>query len=97
MINLYKSLIRTILTYGSHVLLTAKENISERLQVAQNKSIRAALGVPIYTSVDYIHQLVNIPKIKVHATNLLKQAIAGAENYNDKTSEANLKHILSKI
>jgi hypothetical protein len=97
MLNLFKSLIRTILTYGSHVLLTAKENIWERLQVAQNKAVRAALSVPSYTSVEYIHQLCNIPKIKVHAINLLKQAIAAAENYKDKTSEVNLKQILSKI
>ncbi len=97
MLNLYKSLIRTIITYGSHVLLTAKANIWERLQVTQNKGIRAAIGVPPYTSVEYIHKLSNVPKIKVHATDLLKQAITAAENYKDKITEANLKHILSKL
>ncbi|CAF1070858.1 unnamed protein product [Rotaria magnacalcarata] len=51
MLNLFKSLVRTIITYGSHTLLTANDNVWERLQITQNKALRAVLGVPFYTFV----------------------------------------------
>ncbi|CAF2700723.1 unnamed protein product [Rotaria sp. Silwood2] len=71
MLNIYKAITRTILIYGFPVLLTANENVWQRLQIIQNKAIRAALELPIYTSVEYIHTLSNILKIKEYATKLL--------------------------
>ncbi|CAF1982800.1 unnamed protein product [Rotaria magnacalcarata] len=97
LLNLFKSLVRTIITYGSYILLTANDNVWERLQITQNKALRAALGMPFYTSVDYIHQLRNMPKIEIYATVLLKQAISTVKNYKDKISEENLMHIFSLI
>ena len=63
-INIFKSLVRTIIIYDFPVLLTADQNVGKRLQIIQNKAIRAALGLPIYTSVEYIHKISNVPKIK---------------------------------
>jgi len=47
MINIYKWLVRTIIVHGSPVLLTADQKVWDRLQICQNKAIRAALGLPI--------------------------------------------------
>ncbi|CAF1684172.1 unnamed protein product, partial [Adineta ricciae] len=49
MINIFKSIVRTIIIYGYPVLLTADQHIWNRLQIMQNKALRAALGLPIYT------------------------------------------------
>lgn len=97
MINIYKSLIRTIIIYGYPALLTADKKVWDRLQVIQNKALRAALGVPIYTSVEYIHKISNIPKIHDYALELIKQAIQRATNNNDKTLKDHLQDILDKI
>ncbi|CAF2869712.1 unnamed protein product [Rotaria sp. Silwood2] len=50
MLNIFKSIARTIIIYGYPILLTANDKIWEILQIMQDKAIRAALGLPIYTS-----------------------------------------------
>jgi hypothetical protein len=97
MTNLYKSLIRSIIIYGSAILLRADGKIWSRIQIIQNKGLRASLGVPAYTSTDYIHISTNVPRIKKYATFLLQKAIARAENCNDNTSKENLTHILTHV
>jgi hypothetical protein len=97
MTNLYKSLVRSIITYGSSILLTADEAIWNRLQIAQNKALRAALGFPSYTSTEYIHMKTNIPRIKIYAMSLLKQSIERAEKYNDTITKENLSRIMTSL
>ncbi|CAF4761458.1 unnamed protein product [Rotaria socialis] len=97
MINIFKSIARTIIIYGYPVLLTADRNVWNRIQIIQNKALRAALGLPMYTSVEYIHKISNIPKIKDYATTLLKQSIQTATTNNDITSKKHLQDILEKI
>lgn len=50
MINIFKSIVRPVMTYGHSVLLTAGNKVWKRLQIMQNKAIRAALNLPHYTS-----------------------------------------------
>ena len=97
MINIFKSMARTILTYGFPVLLTAKQSVWDRLQILQNKALRAALGLPNYTSVEYIHRQSNIPKIKDYAITLLHSSIQTAIINNDNTLKQHLEDILSQI
>ena len=75
MINIYKSIIRTVIVYGYPVLLTANDKIWERLQIIQNRAIRAALNLPHYTSVEYIHHISKLPKIKDYAISALAKSI----------------------
>ncbi len=84
MLNIYKSLVRTIITYGYPVLLSANDRIWTRLQILQNKGIRAALNLSQYTSVDNIHRTTNIPKIRQYALDLLERATTTAQSNNDK-------------
>jgi hypothetical protein len=97
MINIFKSLARPIIIYGYPVLLTAKEKIWDRLQIMQNKALRAALGLPIYTSVEYIHKISNVPKIKDYATTLLQKSIERATSNNDITLKTHLQAIFNQL
>jgi hypothetical protein len=56
-----------------------ESKIADRMQILQNKAIRAALGLPIYTAVEYIDNLSNVPKIKQYALRQLNQAITTAQ------------------
>lgn len=97
MINIYKSLIRTIFTFGYPVLLTADQVVWNRLQVIQNKALRATLGLPNHTSVDYIHKISNVPKIKDYAIELLRKAVQKANTGNDTTLQNHLNTILQSV
>jgi hypothetical protein len=97
MLILYKSLARSIISYGSLVLLTANKRIWKRLHILQNKALKATLGLPIYTSTKYVHKIGNIPEIKMHSTTVLQQSITRARVYNDKISEENLLQIQSHV
>jgi hypothetical protein len=97
MLNIYKAIARTIITYGFPVIFTANDKIWERLQILQNKAVRAALGLPAGTSVEYIHKISNISKIKQYARTLLRLATTKAKANNEDTMEKLLKDILNKI
>ena len=76
-------MVRPILTYGFPLLLTASDKTWERLHIIQNKAIRAALNLPHYTSVAYIHRISNLPRIQPYAESLLKKAIHTARYNHD--------------
>ncbi|CAF4275049.1 unnamed protein product [Rotaria sp. Silwood2] len=97
MLNIFKSIARSIIIYGYPILLTANDKIWERLQIMQNKAIRAALGLPIYTSVDYIHRITNTPKIKEYAVTLLQRYIQTATSNKDVLLQNNLQDIFNKL
>jgi hypothetical protein len=97
MINIYKSIIRTVLLYGYPVLLTGNDKLWERLQIIQNRAIRAALNLPIYTSVEYIHRISKLPKLKQYATSLLTKSIQKSTLNNDITLTKHLEDILNPL
>ncbi|CAF4963531.1 unnamed protein product [Rotaria sp. Silwood1] len=97
MLNIFKSIARTLIIYGYPILLTANDKIWERLQIMQNKAIRAALGLPIYTSVEYIHKISNVTKIKEYATTLLQRYIQTATSNNDNVLKNNVEEIFNQI
>ncbi|CAF3018287.1 unnamed protein product [Rotaria sp. Silwood2] len=97
MINIFKSIVRTIIIYGYPVLLTTDQKIWNRLQIMQNKALRAALGLPIYTSVEYIHKISNVPKIKDYAIGLLQKSIQTATSNNDTILKNYLQDIFNQI
>ena len=97
MINIFKAIARPVMTYGYPVLLTANDKVWDRLQIIQNKALRAALGLPAYTSVEYVHRITKIPKIKDYATSLLQQAIATATSNKDQTLQQHLQDIADQI
>ncbi|CAF3858286.1 unnamed protein product [Rotaria magnacalcarata] len=88
---------RSIIIYDYPILPTANDQIWEKLQIMQNKAIHAALGLPIYTSVDYIHKLINILKIKEYAVTLLQSYTQTASSNNDQLLKTNLQEIANKL
>ena len=97
MINIFKAIARPVITYGYPVLLKANDKVWERLQIIQNKARRAALGLPTYTSVEYIHRTSNIPKIKAFATSLLQKSITAAKANNDQTLRQHLQEVADRL
>ncbi|CAF1418063.1 unnamed protein product [Adineta ricciae] len=97
MINIFKAIVRPVMTYGYPVLLTANDKIWDRLQIIQNKALRATLGLPIYTSVEYIHRISKIPKIKEYATSLLHKSINTASSNKDQTLLQHLQDIANQL
>ena len=97
MINIYKSIIRTVVIYGYPILLTANDKIWERLQMIQNRAIRAALQLPFYTSVEYIHRISKLPKIKDYAKSLLTKSIQTSQLNNDLTMTKYLEEIKKQL
>lgn len=93
MIQLFKALVRTVLTYGYPVLISADKKIWDRLQINQNKGIRAAMGLPPYTSVDFIHEKSNIPRIEEYSKLLLRRSIARAQTQHDEQFKCLLSDI----
>ena len=86
-----------MIIYGYPVLLTGKQKVWDRLQFIQNKAIRAALDLPIYTSVDYIHKVSTVPRIKDYAISLLHKSIQTAATNNDNILKDHLQTILNQI
>jgi hypothetical protein len=97
MINIFKSIVRTIIIYGYPVLLSANQKVWNRMHIIQNKAFRAALGLSLYTSVDYIQKISNVPKIKDYSITLLQHSIQTATSNNDITLKTHLQDILNQI
>ena len=55
---------RPIIAYGSSAFITAEGKVWDRLQVIQNKAIKAALPLPMHTSTKYIHNESKLPRTK---------------------------------
>ena len=64
--TLYKSIIRPIFEYSSICTVSCAETHIEKLQLLQNQAIRTILKTPNYVSVNDLHDLSAIPRIKEH-------------------------------
>ncbi|CAF1571814.1 unnamed protein product [Adineta steineri] len=72
--------------------------IWNRLKIIQNKSIRAALNVPHFTSTTYIHQITNMPHIRSYITAFTERALIRSHQLEDTVTEKNLiSSILEKV
>ena len=83
-----------ITTYGSSVYLNAEDKIWNRLQIIQNKALRAALYLPHFTSATYIHKSTNIPFIRSYVTDLTKRALVRSQITEDEVTEQNITLLL---
>ena len=94
MLNLFKALIRPVLTYGSSILLDADDKVWNRLEIAQNKALKAALDLPHFTSATYVRSLTNIPHIRFYATELTQRALVRSHLTEDEVTEENITRLL---
>jgi hypothetical protein len=61
-----KMIFRPTFLYASPVFRNMAEIHVKKLQVLQNKLIKHALNVPMFTSTNYIHSATNIPTVKIY-------------------------------
>lgn len=97
MANLFKSLVRSKIVYGSAAFATAKEDIWKKLQIIQNQALRAALNLPKYASTEYLHKTTKIEKIKNYVKQCLEITIMRALDNNDHTLHQLLKNIENEL
>ena len=65
--------------------------------ITKQSILRPALGMSVFTSVEYIHKVSNIPKIKDYALELLHKTIQKATTNNDIVLQDHLNSILERI
>lgn len=97
MMNLYHSIVRTVMVYGFPLLLTAGDRVWKRMQILQNMAIRAALNLPKYTSTRYLHMITREPKLKDFAKKQMEKALNKAINDNDNTLRIAYEEILGRL
>ncbi|CAF1648555.1 unnamed protein product [Adineta ricciae] len=96
MINIFKAIARPVMTYGYPILLTANDKVWDRLQIIQNKALHATLGLLLSTSVEYIHRISKIPKIKEYAPSLLHKSINTASSNAPATHSRHRRPTMTK-
>jgi hypothetical protein len=71
-----------------------EDKIWNRLQIVQNKSLRAALNLPHFTWATYIHKLTSIPYIRSYVTELTGRALVRSQMMEDEVTEQNIFFLL---
>ena len=94
MLNLFNALIRPVITYESSIFLNANDKVWSRLEIAQNKKVRAALGLPQFTSATYVHKLTNMTYIRLYVTELTERALVRSQMTEDEVTEQNIIQLL---
>ena len=95
MINVFKSIVRTVIIYGYTVLLTADQKVWDRLQIMQNKAIRAALGFT-HIHIGQIHSS-DQQHPQDQGLRCRTSETSSTTNNSDITLKNHLVHILEKI
>lgn len=70
-VNLYKIMVRPILTFGAPTWCTMTRTRHKKLQVAQNKILRTIVNAPRYTPLRLIHRELNIETIQEFLTKII--------------------------
>jgi hypothetical protein len=106
-ITLYRSYIRPILTYACPVFANAAKTHIQKIQVAQNKSLRMVLSARYRTRIHLLHKKSNIPMIGPYISKLTENFYRNSANsrntlvkrlgeYSHRTIFPRLKHKLPR-
>jgi Reverse transcriptase (RNA-dependent DNA polymerase) len=80
-IDIYRSIVRPIMTYACPIFTNCAETHFKKLQIQQNKTLRMALNADIYTRVSDLHTESNVPTIREFVDKLTNNFYAKAENH----------------
>lgn len=80
LLNIYKSHIRPVMTYGACTLLVASECNKKKLQVTQNIALRNALNLPPGVRNSTIHSITKMDLIYDHIQKLAEKHLKSAAN-----------------
>lgn len=80
---LYKSLIRSVITYGIPVWGTAAKTNLNHIQIVQNKLLRIITDAPFYVRNDTLHRDRKMPKIQDWITIVARKLIYAAKTHEN--------------
>lgn len=78
LLTMYKGFIRPLLTYANAAWINCSQTIKKSMQVLQNKALRICLSKPLYTPIDELHTLSNIPFLYDFQLRLAKRYLENA-------------------
>ncbi|KAG5681565.1 hypothetical protein PVAND_010984 [Polypedilum vanderplanki] len=106
-VNLYKSLIRPILSYAAPVFINCPKTYLKKLQVVQNMALRMCTNSSRYTRLTDLHELARTPFVQDFFLKLTNQLYSRTQfhdnplikilgDYNNRISNVRIKHNLPK-
>ena len=82
-INIYRSIIRPVLTYACPVYCNCANRHLNKIQICQNKILRMILDSPLYTTNLEIHSLAKIPTIREFISKLTDNFYSRVTNHEN--------------
>ncbi|GFV19825.1 RNA-directed DNA polymerase from mobile element jockey [Trichonephila clavipes] len=87
-VNLYKQVLRPIITYASPVWGAAAATNMKKIQVIQNKILRLITNAPWYVRNDVIHYDLHMEPISSYITKLARNVFRSIENHDNPIIQA---------
>ena len=94
-IYLYKTMIRPLHTYANAAWANVTKIDLKKIQREQNKAIRLAYNLPLWTSVDELHQIGNLEILSKTIQKLSSEYLARAIKRNKENKNITEKHLIT--
>ena len=86
LVLIYKTWIRPLFTYANAAWIAVSSKMSNKLQLVQNKDLRACLNQPSYSRVTYHHKITKVEPLKQFQQKLADRYIQRAIENNNPVS-----------
>ena len=92
---LYKTMVRPLYMYANAVWAYVTKSDLNKIQREQNKAIRLAYNLPMWTSVNELHQIGNLEIVSKTIQKLSSEYLARAIKQNKKIKNITEKHLIT--
>ena len=92
---LYKTMVRPLYMYANAAWANVTKSDLNKIQREQNKAIRLAYNLPMWTSVDELHQIGNLEIVSKTTQKLSSEYLARAIKRNKEIKNITEKHLIT--
>ena len=92
---LYKTMVRPLYLYANAAWANVTKSDLNKIKKEQNKAIRLAYNLPMWTSVDELNQMGNLEAVKITIQKLNQEYLAGSIKRNKEIKNKIEKHLLT--
>ena len=78
LINIYNSLVRSVIEYSAILLPALSETNAYKLQIIQNTALRSILHMPYDTNIAFLHTTANVKLLSLRLEDLVKSYITSS-------------------
>ena len=96
LINVYKTLVRSIFDYSDIIIATANPTSAQIVQKVQNIFLRICLNAPLLTSTISLHEQARVETIQTRSLSLSKKYLRKAYASNDLIKKLYDNYLLDK-